>query len=205
MKSRIPSHSRRRGRTAERGTALQVILGIIAGVVVLVMLVVAVTVWAVRNFVDIEISETADGTRVEVTTPFGEMTVSDAEVEAEDLGLPLYPGAELEDGGGTFSLRGGTGDDVEGLTVRGAEYRVRATLEEVDEWYRNELGSEFKRHEGEEIDLFDGKNWPGKIEFDMDDLVYLEESGSRVLGVALEEHGRRVDIGLFELRKDEPL
>ena len=198
-------NSRIHSCTAERGTALQVILGIIAGVVVLVMLVVAVTIWAVRNFVEIEISETSDGTRVEVSTPFGEMTVSDAEIEAEDLGLPLYPGAELEDGGGTFSLRGRTGDDVKGLTVRGAEYRVRASLDEVDEWYREQLGSEFKRHEGEEIDLFDGKDWPGKIEFDSDDLVYVDESGSRVRGVVLEEHGTRVEIGMFELRKDEPL
>ena len=188
----------------ERGGAGKVILGIIGGLIALVVMVVLITIWAVRSYVDVEITEDEDGTSVAITTPFGEMSVSEANATPEDLGLPLYPDAEADGDGGTFRVRGG-GDDVEGITFRGSEFRVRADFDEVDEWYRKELSEDFQRKEGEDIKLFNQRDWPGEIEVDIDGILYIRERGKRVSGVVLERHGRRVEIGLFEVRKDEAL
>ncbi len=187
-----------------RGGAGKVILGIIGGLIALVVLVVLVTVWAVRNYVDVEITETADGTSVEISTPFGDLAVSDIEITPEDLGLPLYPDAEAEDGGGTFRLRG-RGGEVKGVTVWGAEFSVRADAGDVDMWYRKELDEDYERKEGDDIRVFNQRDWPGEVKIDIDGILYIRERGNRLSGVVLERHGRRVEISLFEVRKDEPL
>lgn len=190
---------------SERGGALQVILWILGGLVLLVLLVVVITIWAVHTFVDIEISRSGEGTRVEIVTPLGAVSVSDAGVAAEDLGLPLYPKAVAQSEGGTFSLRGGEDTDGEGWTIRGAKFRVRATMEEVDAWYRQQLGEEFERHEGDNIEIAGMKGWASEIDFDVDGVAYIEDREGRVRGVVLEKHGRRIEIGLFEIREDRPL
>ena len=201
IESRVPGVSRFR---SSRGGAGKVILGIIGGLIALVGLVVLVTVWVIRNYVDVEFSETADGTRVEISTPFGDLALSDIEITPEDLGLPLYPDAEVEDGGGTFRLRGG-GDEVEGITIRGTEFGVRADLGDVDKWYRKELDEDYERKEGDDIRVFNQRDWPGEVKIDINGILYVRERGTRLSGVVLERHGRRVEISLFEVRKDEPI
>ena len=202
IESRVPGVSRFR---SSRGGAGKVILGIIGGLIALVVLVVLVTVWVIRNYVVIEITENDDGTSVEISTPFGDLALSEANATPEDLGLPLYPGAEPTGDGGSVSFHGGEGEEVKGGSFRSGEFRVRAELDEVDEWYRAELGEEYERKEGDDIRVFNQRDWPGEVKIDIDGILYVRERGTRLSGVVLERHGRRVEISLFEVIAHEPI
>ena len=190
-------------RTNQRGAGpLEVILWMVGGLVLLVALVVAVSIWAVSSLVDVEVSETEDGKQVEISTPFGDLSIEGAESVASKLKLPVYPGAEPEDEGGSVRFRGRIGDEEGGFSARGAHFRTRDSLDEVDAWYREQLGSEYERKEGHQV-VITGRHdgFPGDIDIEIDGVAYVVESRGRVRGVILEPKGSRVDIGLFELRE----
>ena len=188
----------------ERGGALQVILAIIAGIILLVVAVVAVTIWAMSNFFSVEISDSGDGRQVKISTPFGELNVEGAEAVAGRLKLPIYPGAEPEDEGGSIRFRGSIGEEEGGLSIAGAEFRTFDSLEEVDAWYRKELGPEFERKEGRNINVVSrDHSWGGEMDMQINGIGYISETGSRVRGVILEAKGSRVKIGLFEFTEEQ--
>lgn len=191
-------------RNRQRGGAVQIILGIVGGVILLCVVVVVATVWAVKTFVHIEVSESGNGKRIEITTPFGELRVADAEEIAEELDLPVYPGARSGENGVSIRLGGRWLEKEGGLDVLAAEFRTRDSVDEVDAWYRERLSVKFERKEGEHIVLFDrNKDWPGEMDAEIDGIAYVDETSSRVRAVTITKKGFRTEIGMFEIRKAE--
>jgi hypothetical protein len=192
----------RRGR--EHGGAPQVILAIVAVIILLVVAVVAVTFWVAANYFQVEITESDDGQQVKISTPFGELNVEGAEAVAGRLKLPIYPNAEPEDEGGSVRFHASLGNEEGGFSAAGAGFRTDDSIEEVDAWYREQLGPEFERKEGRKVRLISHEHsWGGEVDMDIDGIGYVSETDSLVRGVVLEDKGTRVEIGLFEFREAE--
>jgi hypothetical protein len=152
----------------------------------------------------VEIIKSDDGQQVKISTPFGELNVEGAEAVASRLKLPIYPNAEPEDEGASVRFHASFGDKEGGFSAAGAEFRTGDSIEEVDAWYREQLGPEFERKQGHNVRLFSREHdWGGEMDMDINGIGYVAETGSRVRGVILEQKGSRVEIGLFEFREAE--
>lgn len=193
--------------SGERGGAWQIVLGILGGLVLLCVVAVLVAIWAVNRYVQIEVKHNGDSKRVEVRTPIGEFTVEKGEEAGRRLKLPVYPGAEPEEESVSVRLWGRVEDEEGGLHVTAAEFRTRDSLDEVDAWYREQLGSEFIREKGRIVGGDhrgqDG-DWEIRVEPGGDDVLYKHEREGRLRGVVLSQELGRVKIGLFELAEARP-
>lgn len=189
-------------QVSERGGALGTILAIIAGLVIACVVVALVTLWFISRYARIDIRDTARGTRVEIDTPFGGLKVRTAEDIAAELKLPVYPGAWATEKSASVELWGGVGEQEEGLDLAVAQFRTPDSLKEVDTWYREQLGPEFSRKTGREAERWERgrtRRWPRHIHIAAEGVVYLQEDGGRVRGVALKPKVREVELTLFDI------
>ena len=182
----------------ERGGTLQVILAIVGGIIALCVL---VAVWAVQRYVHIEVDDSGGEKRVEISTPFGGITVEEAEDAARDLKLPVYPGARPDDESASVRLWGEIGDEKGALDITVAKFHTRDSLEQVDAFYREQLGAEFKRQEGR-ISVRAFKHWKGHSRVEFDGVLFADESATRMRGVGLEPKSSGVEITLFDVREE---
>jgi hypothetical protein len=118
----------------KNGSWLPWILGIFGAAMALLAL---VTVATVRYMLS-EGRISRQGKQVTISTPLGEIKVD----KGASTGLPRYPGAGLEEKGGSVELTAPTEDK---FVIVGAHYYSSDPLEKVDAWYRTALGSEFER------------------------------------------------------------
>ncbi len=188
-------------RRSERGSTLQVVLAIIGGVIALCVLCVLVTLWAVQRYVHIEVDDSGGGKRVEISTPFGGITVEKAEDAARDLKLPVYPDARPDDDSASVRLWGEIGDERGALDITVAKFHTGDSLEQVDQFYREQLGAEFKRQEGR-ISVRAFKHWKGHTRVEFDGVLFADESATRMRGVGLEPKSSGVEITLFDVREE---
>ena len=182
----------------ERGGTLQVILAIVGGIIALCVL---VAVWAVQRYVHIEVDDSGGEKRVEISTPFGGITVEEAEDAARDLKLPVYPGARPDDESASVRLWGEIGDEKGALDITVAKFHTRDSLEQVDAFYREQLEAEFKRQEGR-ISVRAFKHWKGHSRVEFDGVLFADESATRMRGVGLEPKSSGVEITLFDVREE---
>ncbi len=185
----------------ERGGTLEVVLAIIGGIIALCVLCVLVTLWAVQRYVHIEVDHSGGGKRVEISTPFGGITVEEAEDVARNLKLPVYPDARPDDDSASVRLWGEIGDERGALDITVAKFHTRDSLEQVDQFYREQLGAEFKRQEGR-ISVRDFKHWKGHTRFEFDGVLFADESATRMRGVGLEPKSSGVEITLFDVLEE---
>lgn len=191
-----------RRKHSERGGALQVILAVIGGLVVLAVLAVLVGLWAVKHYVQVEVDRSGDTKRVAVRTPIGDIEVQKAEEIAAQLKLPVYPGAEPADEGASVRLRGRLWAKEGGIDVVAAEFRTGDPFDDVDAWYGKELGAQFTRKKGRIVggdDRGDDHGWRLRVEPGGNDVVYSQEREGRLRGVVLKRHHGDVKIGLFDV------
>lgn len=189
-----------RREDSERGGALKVILIILGGILLLVMVAVAAAVWAVKRYAQVAVQESAGGKRVEIFTPFGELKIDKADAIAAQLKLPLYPGARPKAESASVKLRGRAGDEEGGLDITVAEFLTSDSLQQVDAYYRQQLGPDYKREEGRIVTTVEKKErWRTRINIDAEGVCYTKETEGRVRGVALEPGGSEVKITLFEI------
>ena len=182
----------------ERGSTLQVVLAIIGGIIALCVL---VAVWAVQRYVHIEVDDSGGEKRVEISTPFGGITVEKAGDVARDLKLPVYPGARSDDDSASVRLWGEIGDERGALDITVAKFHTRDSLEQVDQFYREQLGAEYKRQEGR-ISVRGFKHWKGHTRVEFDGVLFADESATRMRGVGLEPKSSGVEITLFDVREE---
>lgn len=190
-------------RNSERGGALKVILAIIGGLILVCLLAAVVAVWAVRHYVKVEVERAGDVEKVQIRTPIGDLEVSKAEDAAKELRLPVYPGAEAGDDSGSVRLRGRLWEDEGGLNIVAAEFRTGADFDDVDAWYRQQLGPDFTRQKGRiggrDEDERDDSRWKSIVKPGGDDVIYSREQEGRLRGVALGHEAGDTTIGLFEI------
>lgn len=194
----------------ERGNALQVVLAIIGGLVVLALLAVLIGLWVVKRYVQVEVERKGDVERVEIRTPIGDLEVQKAEEIAQKLRLPVYPGAVPDEEGASVRLRGRLWEEEGGFDVTAAAFYTDDSMEKVDAWYGEQLGPEFKREEGRiggghrGEDTRDRGHWKIHVEADGDDVLYSVDREGRLRGVALRREGGGVKIGLFDIWEARP-
>ena len=86
--------------------------------------------------------DTADGARVRVQTPLGDMSIDARDtLHPETAGIPVYPGAfrDHENAGGvTFDFESQDGRQKR-FSVTTAEYYTKDSVEQVSEFYRSAL------------------------------------------------------------------
>jgi hypothetical protein len=105
-----------------------IVLGIFVGLGILAGAAVMFGIWGLSRAVQVDPS----GESVNIATPMGAMTMGRTEVTEAELGLPIYPGAEGEQG----SFRIGTAQGSMGTFV----FRTPDSPEEVLNFYRSQLG-----------------------------------------------------------------
>lgn len=87
---------------------------------------------------DEEVEYTEDGGEVTIESDEGTMTTS-TEISEEDLGCPIYPDAEIEEGeAGTITMNDAEG----GGTMTSATFYTEDSIAEVVAWYKEKLAGE---------------------------------------------------------------
>lgn len=193
-------------KASERGGALQVVLIILGVLVLLILLAAVIAFWALKNYVKVEVERSGDVKQVEIQTPFGDLEIRKAENVAEQLRLPVYPGATPGEDSGAVRLRARMGEAEGGFSILAADFHSEASFDDVDAWYREKLGAEYNREVGTiesdgnvTVDAQGShREWGVRVKPGGNDVLYSRQSGGRLRGVALKHEAGRVKIGLFE-------
>jgi hypothetical protein len=131
----MQSHSQRGGLVA----GLLLTLGILA---LLALVGVVIGGLYVAHHIHVSKSDVARGETVNVDTPFGSMRFRhDAKVDPKRLGVPVYPGAVLNQDRhklASFEFDFGS-DHSKEVSVVAGEYTTSDSLEKVRDFYRAEL------------------------------------------------------------------
>ena len=92
--------------------------------------------------VNVEKSANGDPKKVQVDTPFGGIRVNTGHTTAADVGLPVYPGAQVvidDDNHSSADVRMGFGEWA--MRVQVASYSTADGADKVEAFYRKALGS----------------------------------------------------------------
>jgi hypothetical protein len=137
------------------------------------------------------VSVTTSGDSVVIQTPRGAISVNSG--QPADLGLPIYPGAlTLKDGG---SVQFTANNDQRG-GISGATYVTSDSLDKVEAWYRQRLGSAFEHDgPGPKSVIVRGMN----VQIDGGEDAYISDSGDAVSIVGLKSRLGRVEIDLARI------
>ena len=138
-----------------------------------------------------------DGKSVEIQTPVGQIAVNKGE---HATGLPLYPGATKYTGddpqGGSADISFGD----QGVGIATEAYVSADSLDKVKDWYRDQLGSNFRLESGKDQHAQLGH---AKISVSDEDLAFVDDRGDSVRLVALKRTNDGVKITLLRLGKRE--
>jgi hypothetical protein len=190
-------------RRQQSGSALQVILAILAGLILVGIVAVLGGTWFVKRYAPLEVQRSGDAERVEVRTPLGNLEVRKLEDIAKELKLPLYPGAQSDkDAAGSVRVRGPLWDEKGGFDIAGGKFSSDAPYETVEAWYRTELGTEFRRQQGK-IKAGQPRRGPGgweiRVEPGGEDVLFTQTQNGRLRGISLGREAGRTTVILFEI------
>ncbi len=176
---------------------LKVLLGLLAGGVVLLLLVAVVGVYVVRRTV--HISESPSGESVQIQSPIGSLSVQKEPPEAvlARLGIPAYPGARPDKDAAQLSFDFGE----EGAKLTVVKLETPDPLDKVDAFYRKELGSGFKRETKKGIeDIHRRGHFVIKAK---DAILYSDQKDAKKTFVALEKEGLGTKISVVKVTERE--
>jgi hypothetical protein len=115
------------------GNALKIILIVIAVIVVVGIIGLAGLGFFVHHYVARNVHVTQDGTQVKVDTPFGKMeTNRDPDQVARDLGVDIYPGAQVEKNSAATRTFGG-------MHTVAASFECSDSLDKVCAFYKSKF------------------------------------------------------------------
>jgi hypothetical protein len=127
--------------------------------------------------------------QVSIKTPRGTVTLH-ATDSVKDVGLPIYPGAQISESGGGIEI---TAPNDKRVGIQGVKYRTDDALDKVDAWYRQQLGPDFERHlPGERSASF---HFQG-VNVDSSDIAFVAQSDGlvRVVGLKKGDSGTVIDM-----------
>jgi hypothetical protein len=132
------------------------------------------------------------GKQVEIETPAGALRVNGDQVHP--TGLPVYPGAQPDKSeGSTVELSAISGA---GLGLATEKYTTSDDLDDVAQWYQQQLGPSYKREEHGSATHRD------HVSSDAD-VAYVYEKGDTTRLVALTKKPGGVEIQLLRIGKKE--
>ena len=187
----------------QRGGALQVFLLILGILVLLGILAVLAGLWAVRQYVQVEVERAGPTRSVSIRTPIGDLEVRKAEDVAAQLKLPIYPEATPDEESASVRLRGRLWEEEGGLDIIAAQFRTPDDFDAVDAWYRQQLGPDYKREAGRIIVGDRRGDRDGglliRVEPGGNDVLYTQHRAGGLRGVGLRRQVGQVKIHLFEV------
>ncbi len=134
--------------------------------------------------------------KLEVSTPAGKISLHATE-GVKTVGLPIYPGAELAESGGGIEF---TAPNDQRVGVSAVRYRTNDSLEKVDQWYREQLGSDFERRlpgdRRSEIRI-------QGVDISKGDIAYVAEANGLIRVVGLKKAFGGTEIGMARIGKQE--
>jgi hypothetical protein len=143
-------------------------------------LVSGIAVWTglkfLSNNLHMQVVEKGSGKRVSINTPVGSIDVRH-EVNENNLGLPIYPGATQVKDNDSATVDLGFGGEA-GVHILAAKFETSDPLESVKAFYKTRLGSE--------VSKFTDHGSDGKTTFeikdkDLEKVVALESAGRKTL------------------------
>jgi len=149
-------------------------------VLALIVLVSGIAVWTglkfLSNNLHMQVVEKGSGKRVSINTPVGSIDVRH-EVNENNLGLPIYPGATQVKDNDSATVDLGFGGEA-GVHILAAKFETSDPLESVKAFYKTRLGSE--------VSKFTDHGSDGKTTFeikdkDLEKVVALESAGRKTL------------------------
>lgn len=168
------------------------ILGIVVGGILLMIVFGLALAGMFLHRVHVQNSEK----KVDIQTPVGEFKVDTD--GGRHTGLPVYPGASLmSDKNGNAHVELSLDDAGVGLAVE--TYQTDDDLDQVDAWYKKQLGPSFRRETPK-------STAPAKREHDFDaeaDVAYTDDKGEGARVVALTKKDDGVRINLVHVGKRE--
>ena len=189
--SPVPAPAQGPPEHEKKSNLLWWLLGLLAiGIAVLGLGGVLIASYVLRN-----VRVQQSGSRVEIQTPVGEVKVS--KDVAANPGLPVYPGATVAEAGATVEI-GAPAEET--VSIVAARYRTADPLPKVDDWYREQLGADFKR-EGPGV-MVRKKDITG-LQVKSSDVAFISEKDDLVRVVALERKGIYTEIALARIGKQE--
>jgi hypothetical protein len=132
--------------------------------------------------------------QVSITTPRGTVTLQ-ASNDVTNVGLPIYPGAQIAETGGGIEI---TAPGDKRVGVHGVKYRTGDSLEKVDAWYRQQLGPDFERR-------LPGDRSPSihiqGVDVDSSDIAFVAQGEGLVRVVGLKKTGDGTQIDMARIGK----
>ncbi len=178
----------------KKSNALWWIVGVLGALVVLAgiggLLVATYVVKSIR------VQETHSGKKVEISTPVGDIRVSEGPGK-DTTGLPVYPGASPTESAAKVEVNVPYEKQV-GVAV--AKYQTSDPLEKVEQWYREHLSADFKL---EQHGKLVGSARLKGFHADRYDLAYVSEQGDLARVVALKRAGTGSEIALVRAGERE--
>lgn len=135
------------------------------------------------------------GGKVTVQTPIGAIHVDPS--GRASPGLPVYPGARVDDEGKNVNFDFG---DSANFEVRAAVYRTADSPDRVESWYAHHLSPDFVRHAaGEKVQI---KKY-GNTKADLDGVSFVSERDDNLRLVALgtSDSGTKIKLLRFGPRE----
>jgi len=187
----------------QRGGAGQNVLLALGILILLGILAVLAGLWAVRQYVRVEVERAGPAKTVSIRTPIGDLEVRKAEDVAEQLKLPIYPGAVSDEESASVRLRGRLWEEEGGLDIVAGRFRSTDDFDTIDAWYGKQLGPAYKRETGHvKISARrpgDSDDMVVRVEPGGHDVLYTQERSGGVRGVGLKQVPGKVLIHVFEV------
>ncbi len=168
-----------------------VLLWVLAGIGVVVIFGVMSVLFIVRALVHTHLNVSRSGNSVVIDTPRGTLSVNSG--KPDDLGLPIYPGATPQGEAGNVQF---TGANDQRAGVGGATYTTTDSMEQVEAWYAEQLGSAFQAEgPGPKTIYMHGM----RVQIDDGEFAYISDRDNALSIVGLKPRAGRVEIALARI------
>jgi len=147
-------------------------------------------VWFVNRYVVFSVEEGKEQRSVLVHTPLGAFPSGLSKASPSTLWAVVYPKSEWDEQNDTDFYHGSAGNEEKAAQLTVLRFRIKLSLTQADDWYRQRLGKNFARSKGWFIKPNEegGQEWLQQVRSDPNPeaLVYRQQMSGRVQGVLLE-------------------
>jgi hypothetical protein len=179
-------------------------LRVIGGFLILSLVGGLLAVWLVNRYVVFSVEEGKGQRSILVHTPLGSFPSGLSKTRPSTLWAVVYPKSEWDEQNDTDFYRGVAGNEEKSAQLTVLRFRIKLSLMQVDEWYRQRLGESFTWSKGWSPKASE-QAWLQSVRSDADPeaLVYQQQVPGRVRGVLLESQpdGNGVLATLYEFQE----
>lgn len=180
---------------------------LIVGLVILFAVAGVLAAWFVNRYVVFVVEQGKGHTSVLVRTPLGSFPSRPSAANASTLWSAVHPKSEWDEENDTDFYRGTAGSEEKVAQLTVLRFRMKLSLVQADDWYRQQLSESFTRSKGWSPKTGEQaqEDWLPSVCGDVDPeaLVYQQKKADLVRGVLLERQrvGSEVLATLYEFQE----